>query len=186
MTRFQREMLASTRARQLYPDGRLVRRRVFASTKAAALEALSAWPGLRTVLAVETIRSVNSTDKGESEIRYFLSSGADDPATLGAAIRTHWSIENALHWVLDVTFRVRTTAACVIAGPRAISHSCVRSRSTLLAVTGQPRPACAPSGKRPPGTTITCSNSWPEARRLWQSRSDFHALPLLRRIGGRR
>jgi hypothetical protein len=41
------------------------------------------------VLAVETIRSVNGTDKVESEIRYFLSSGADDPATLGAAIRTH-------------------------------------------------------------------------------------------------
>src|SRR4051794_18433256 len=85
--------------------GRLVRRRVFASTKAAALEALSAWPGLRTVLAVETIRSVKGTDKVESEIRYFLSSCADDPTTLGAAIRTHWSIENALHWVLDVTFR---------------------------------------------------------------------------------
>ena len=27
------------------------------------------------------------------------------PATLGRAIRTHWDIENALHWVLDVTFR---------------------------------------------------------------------------------
>ncbi len=36
--------------------GRLVRRRVFASTEAAALEALSPWPGLHTVLAVETIR----------------------------------------------------------------------------------------------------------------------------------
>ena len=67
----------------------LVRRRVLASTKAAALEVLSAWPGLCTMLAVETIRSVNGTDKVESEIRYFLSSGADDPATLGAAIRTH-------------------------------------------------------------------------------------------------
>jgi hypothetical protein len=31
----------------------LVRRRVFASTDAAALEALSGWPGLHTVLAVE-------------------------------------------------------------------------------------------------------------------------------------
>src|SRR4051794_8156721 len=28
-----------------------------------------------------------------------------DPAILGRAIRRHWSIENALHWVLDVTFR---------------------------------------------------------------------------------
>ena len=85
--------------------GRLVRRRVFASTEAAGLEALAAWPGLRTVLAVETIRSVNSAPKVESEIRYFLSSCTDHPAVLGQAIRTHWSIENSLHWVLDVTFR---------------------------------------------------------------------------------
>src|SRR4051794_27487554 len=35
--------------------GRLVRRRVFASTKAAALEALSAWSGLRTVLEHDRI-----------------------------------------------------------------------------------------------------------------------------------
>jgi len=85
--------------------GRLVRRRVFASTQAAELEALSAWPGLRTVLAVETIRGVNGTPKVEAETRYFLSSCRNDPATLGRAIRTHWDIENALHWVLDVTFR---------------------------------------------------------------------------------
>jgi predicted transposase YbfD/YdcC len=86
--------------------GRLVRRRVFASTQAAALDALSGWPGLRTVLAVESIRSVNSAPtKVESEIRYFLSSCTDDPAVLGQAIRSHWTIENTLHWVLDVTFR---------------------------------------------------------------------------------
>jgi predicted transposase YbfD/YdcC len=85
--------------------GRLVRRRVFASPAAAELEALSAWPGLHTVLAVEAIRSVNGTSKVEAEIRYFLSSCRDDPAVLAQAIRAHWGIENALHWVLDVTFR---------------------------------------------------------------------------------
>jgi predicted transposase YbfD/YdcC len=86
--------------------GRLVRRRVFASTEAAALDALSGWPGLRTVLAVESIRSLNSTPtKVESEIRYFLSSCSDAPAVLNQAIRSHWAVENALHWVLDVTFR---------------------------------------------------------------------------------
>jgi len=85
--------------------GRLVRRRVFASTDAAALEALSGWPGLRTVLAVESIRSVNSAPtKVESRIRYFLSSCPDSPAALGQAVRSHWAIENTLHWVLDVTF----------------------------------------------------------------------------------
>src|SRR3954449_7119163 len=85
--------------------GRLVRRRVFACPEAASLEALRAWPGLRTVLAVETIRGVNGSGTVEAEIRYFLSSCGDDPKVLIQAIRRHWTIEHGLHWVLDVTFR---------------------------------------------------------------------------------
>jgi len=85
--------------------GRLVRRRVFVCPQAASLEALRAWPGLRTVLAVETIRSVTGSGKVEAEIRYFLSSCGDDAKVLVQAIRRHWTIENGLHWVLDVTFR---------------------------------------------------------------------------------
>ena len=85
--------------------GRLVRRRVFVSPAARQLEPLSSWPELTTVLAVETIGGVTGTGKIEAEVRYFLTSGADDPAVLVPAIRRHWSIENALHWVLDVTFR---------------------------------------------------------------------------------
>ena len=86
-----------------FDDSRLVRRRVFVCPQAASLEALRAWPGLRTVLAVETIRGVNGS--GKVEIRYFLSSCRDDPTVLVQAIRRHWTIENGLHWVLDVTFR---------------------------------------------------------------------------------
>jgi predicted transposase YbfD/YdcC len=85
--------------------GRLVRRRVFVCPEAAGLEALEAWSGLRTVLAVESIRSVTGSGKTEAEIRYFLSSCRDDPTVLVQAIRRHWTIENGLHWVLDVTFR---------------------------------------------------------------------------------
>ena len=85
--------------------GRLVRRRVFASTDAATLDALSRWPGLCTMLAVESIRSVNGAPEVEAEIRYFLSSCPDSPAVLGQAVRSHWAVENTLHWVLDVTFR---------------------------------------------------------------------------------
>jgi predicted transposase YbfD/YdcC len=85
--------------------GRLVRRRVFVSTEAAGLEALRCWPGLRAVLAVETIRSINGSVKTVAELRYFLTSGPDAPEVLARAIRKHWTIENNLHWVLDVTFR---------------------------------------------------------------------------------
>ena len=59
----------------------------------------------RAVLAVETIRSLTGTYKVEAEIRYFLTSCGDDPAVLARAIRRHWSVENGLHWVLDVVFR---------------------------------------------------------------------------------
>jgi predicted transposase YbfD/YdcC len=85
--------------------GRLARRRVFVSSVGAELGPLHEWPDLRKLLAVETIRSVNGTGKTEAEIRYFLTSCDDDPAVLAQAIRRHWSIENALHWVLDVSFR---------------------------------------------------------------------------------
>jgi predicted transposase YbfD/YdcC len=85
--------------------GRLVRRRVFLDPAAKDLAPLSGWPDLHAVLAVETIRSITGTYKVEAEIRYFLTSCRDDPATLARAIRRHWSVENGLHWVLDVTFR---------------------------------------------------------------------------------
>src|SRR3954468_5469203 len=74
--------------------GRLVRRRVFASTAAAELDALGGWPGLHTARAVEAIRGVNGSPKIEGEIRYFLSSCRDEPAVLAQAIRSHWAIEN--------------------------------------------------------------------------------------------
>lgn len=85
--------------------GRLVRRRVFACRETEEFESLRDWPGLRTVLAVETIRSRNSERMVTAETRYFLASAGADPVTLARAIRDHWTIENRLHWVLDVGFR---------------------------------------------------------------------------------
>jgi predicted transposase YbfD/YdcC len=82
--------------------GRLVRRRVFACTDLAPFAALAAWPGLATVVAVETIPG---RGKVKAEIRHYLSSTKLPPEALAAAIRNHWRIENGLHWVLDVGFR---------------------------------------------------------------------------------
>ncbi len=84
--------------------GRLVRRRVFVCPDAAALEPLRDWPGLQTVLAVESIRSINGSGKTETDLRYFLSSSSDQPERLAKALRRHWEIENSVHWVLDVIF----------------------------------------------------------------------------------
>ena len=133
--------------------GRLVRRRVFVAPAVQDLEPLHGWPDLSAVLAVETIRSVNSTSQVEAEIRSFLTSCSDAPAVLVRAIRRHWSVENALHWVLDVTFReddsrVRDrTAARNFALLRKIALNLVaRDRSTQTSLRGMRKKAAWDDG----------------------------------------
>jgi predicted transposase YbfD/YdcC len=119
--------------------GRLVRRRVFACTGLEPFAGLPPWPGLATVLAVETIRSLNGSGKVTAEIRYYLSSSKLPPERLALASRDHWSIENGLHWVLDVGFnedmsRVRErTAARNLALLRKIALNLARADTTLQA-----------------------------------------------------
>ena len=83
--------------------GRVVRRRGFACSEASELEALSEWPELQSVVGIETIRTVKGESETTAEIRYFLSSREAKDEVLEDAARQHWSIENSLHWVLDVT-----------------------------------------------------------------------------------
>ena len=119
--------------------GRLVRRRAFACPDVAAFATLKDWPGLATVLAVETIHGVNGTGKVTAEIRHYLTSAKFPPEMLAAAIRNHWRVKNGLHWVLDVTFREDTSrvrernAARNLTLLRKIALNLVRADSTLKA-----------------------------------------------------
>lgn len=85
--------------------GRWVRRRAWVLPLGDEVAALRTWPGLRAVIAVETIRQVQHQPGTHVEWRYYLTSCPDAPAVLIQAIRRHWAIENSLHWVLDVVFR---------------------------------------------------------------------------------
>jgi predicted transposase YbfD/YdcC len=64
---------------------------------------LSAWKNLQTVAMVRSERRIG--DDVSIETRYYISSLPSDAARLLDAPRTHWGIENSLHWVLDVAFR---------------------------------------------------------------------------------
>ena len=119
--------------------GRLVRRRVFACTDLSPFGTLADWPGLATVVAVETIRGIPGRGKITAEIRHYLSSAKLPPEALAAAIRSHWRIESGLHWVLDVGFREDASrvrernAARNLALLRRIALNLVRADSTLKA-----------------------------------------------------
>jgi len=72
------------------------------------------WEGLRSVGLVESVREING--RPSVERRYYLSSLSADIHRFAKAVRGHWSIENQLHWVLDVVFgedqaRARTEQA---------------------------------------------------------------------------
>jgi len=60
------------------------------------------WPGLTTVVMVRSVRRLGH--KTTTEVRFFISSLAEDAQKHARVIRGHWSIENSRHWVLDVTF----------------------------------------------------------------------------------
>ncbi|MDJ0801207.1 MAG: ISAs1 family transposase [Calothrix sp. MO_167.B12] len=60
------------------------------------------WSGLQTIVMVERTRHL--WNKVTHEIQFYLSSLPADAQNLGNAIRTHWGIENQVHWTLDVTF----------------------------------------------------------------------------------
>jgi predicted transposase YbfD/YdcC len=61
------------------------------------------WKGLRTLAMIISERRMN--DQVEVKTRYFISSLKMDAKTFLKAKRSHWGIENGLHWVLDVAFR---------------------------------------------------------------------------------
>lgn len=55
------------------------------------------------MILIETQREIKGLIQQEN--RYYISSLPSDAKPILSAIRQHWSIENALHWTLDVVFR---------------------------------------------------------------------------------
>lgn len=94
--------------------GRLEERRYWQTEKVDWYADREQWEGLRSVGMVESVREING--QRTVERRYYLSSLSADIARFAKAVRGHWSIENQLHWVLDVVFgedqaRARTEQA---------------------------------------------------------------------------
>lgn len=63
------------------------------------------WRGLASIVCVAARRTIKKTGQTATEARFYISSLHPDPEASAHAVRAHWSIENNLHWMLDVTFR---------------------------------------------------------------------------------
>lgn len=77
------------------------------------------WKGLQTIVMLQSERRING--HLSTETRYYISSLANHAAKISAAIRTHWTIENNLHWVLDVAFDEDACRVCKDHAPQNLS-----------------------------------------------------------------
>jgi predicted transposase YbfD/YdcC len=82
--------------------GRIEIRRCWTMTELDYLVQLPLWSGLQTIVMIQSERHCNAQITIEE--RFFISTLASQATLLLNAVRTHWSIENSLHWVLDVSF----------------------------------------------------------------------------------
>lgn len=87
-----------------YSHGRKEHREYYQATIPKDFPEQERWTNLRTVGMV--IREHEDKDgKSKRETRYFISSERRNGKNFARYVRGHWSIENSLHWVMDVTFR---------------------------------------------------------------------------------
>jgi predicted transposase YbfD/YdcC len=84
--------------------GRIETRKVYSIGGLDNVEGLEVgkWPGLSSLTMVESVREINGSST--SERRYYISSLEANAKIIGDSVRSHWGIENSLHWVMDVTF----------------------------------------------------------------------------------
>jgi len=82
--------------------GRIEVRKCTATDDIAWLKERHDWAGLKSIIRIDS--QVDRNGKNTLETRYYISSLASDTQKLLHSIRSHWSIENSLHWVLDMSF----------------------------------------------------------------------------------
>ena len=83
--------------------GRIETRTITAIHDVAWLQERHDWPGLRGIVMIESTREIG--EEIERETRFYITSLVLLAYAVGPIIRSHWAVENSLHWVMDMIFR---------------------------------------------------------------------------------
>lgn len=86
-----------------FGNGRIETRTCYVEKDLTLYDDLVPWNHLKSIIVIESKREIK--DKISFETRFYLSDLILNPKEFNQYIRNHWSIENKLHWQLDVTFR---------------------------------------------------------------------------------
>jgi predicted transposase YbfD/YdcC len=78
--------------------------RTYLGVTANSIPDLKEWTGLNSVIKVISIREIKGLSSTEERF-YLCSMEAKEIQKIGLSVRSHWGVENSLHYVLDVTFK---------------------------------------------------------------------------------
>jgi len=85
--------------------GRIETRTCSVITDFKFIENQNGWKNLTSIIRVESVREFKNSDKvTEKATRYYISNLENKASVFQTSIRSHWAIENKLHWTLDVAF----------------------------------------------------------------------------------
>lgn len=106
VSKFEEELPAETKQTFLQTTekghGRIETRSYYSAEVGNWLPNLGEWMSLKSIGII--MSDVHKQGSDSAQIRFFLCSFSPDAARLAEAVRGHWSVENGLHWVLDVVF----------------------------------------------------------------------------------
>lgn len=125
--------------------------RSYKAVAADEVAELADWPGCKSAVMVTSTRETKG--KTTTESRYYIASLEPDLDKLTKAIRSHWGIENSLHYVLDVTFNEDQSRVRIGESPenlavvRHVAINLLKQEKSIRGSTGFKRLKCAMSNE---------------------------------------
>ena len=123
--------------------GRHERREVYTTDDIDWLPMKEVWIGLKSIVMLKSFRTLEG--RTSEERKYYVSSLPPLAERIGRAARSHWGVENKVHWVLDVDFHEDLSQ--ISTGHAAENFSILR-RLTLNVIRLDPDKKKSLKGKR--------------------------------------
>ncbi len=101
---FKNKKIVSSHTSEDFGHGRIETRTCEVINDLSLIIKKGDWKNLNSIIRISSNRIIKKTQKESTEYRYYISSLGADAKKANEAVRSHWSIENNLHWNLDVVF----------------------------------------------------------------------------------
>ena len=88
-----------------FGHGRIEKRTCEVIKKLDFLDTKENWKGLQCIIKITSERTIKKTDVYSCETRFYISSLDQNAQLINNSIRSHWAVENNLHWSLDVVMK---------------------------------------------------------------------------------